>query len=533
MSSNHDDPASCTASNRPPAGPAVGADGDRSDRSGGVGRRSFVKGLGASAVGAVGLATGTDSADAFVISGTAAIGLGAAAAGAAGGAGLAYLARNQIEGLLGQGEDLSGYTGADALKSRIHTDVLNMKSTDERVMTSIRNNLANSETVAFAKGKAAAITEMNAEAPESAAVTALEDAVDSYYATIEKNILSHWDAQVSQANHHLAMVDAHEDLSLGLFDYTDTGMSGYNSINGTYPDATSTYTLVDGTDQTHSVYKIDSSAPAGTFSYSYGPTDTAGNNDINIRYTGGTDNVTYMVPDNFAAALSDVSARSSTVKTKLEGFVTDLYAEYGAGDIPTEDIIDPVTAATQMGQNTGMAGQAAEAAMMGIPTSASFSLWLELQDADGNTTEVEAEMYTNASPTDGSGNETGWEVGTTYDPANFDPPIYIAYEYIEPDSGEKSSDFIELDHPFTVIEATDAEGNEVTNVQNEERITQTADVTKLEEELAQLRDEQQRLQEEAQSGGGISWSDFEMFGLPGQAVALVALAVLSFFGLGD
>ena len=132
----------------------------------------------------------------------------------------------------------------------------------------------------------------------------------------------------------------------------------------------------------------------------------------------------------------------------------------------------PVTAATQMGQDTGMAGQAAEAAMLGIPTSASFALWLELQDADGNTFEVEAELYTTASPTDGSGNETGWEVGTTYEPSNFAAPIYVAYEYIDTESGDKSSDFVQIDEPFTVIDATDEDGNEVTNVANEERITQ-------------------------------------------------------------
>jgi len=33
-----------------------------------------------------------------------------------------------------------------------------------------------------------------------------------------------------------------------------------------------------------------------------------------------------------------VADRSSSVKTKLAGFVGDLYAEYGAGDIPTEDV---------------------------------------------------------------------------------------------------------------------------------------------------------------------------------------------------
>jgi hypothetical protein len=171
--------------------------------------------------------------------------------------------------------------------------------------------------------------------------------------------------------------------------------------------------------------------------------------------------------------------------------------------------------------------------MLGIPTSASFSLWLELQDTDGNTFEVEAELYTKASPTDGSGNETGWEVGTTYDPANFAPPIYVAYEYIDTESGEKSTDFVQLDEPFTVLEATDAEGNEVTNVANEKRITQTADVTKLEEELAQLRDEQQRLQQQSQGGGSFSFDSLSMFGLPGEVVALGVGAVVAFFGLNN
>jgi hypothetical protein len=228
-----------------------------------------------------------------------------------------------------------------------------------------------------------------------------------------------------------------------------------------------------------------------------------------------------------------VASRSSSVKTKLGGFVGDLYFEYGAGDIPTEDVVDPVTAATQMGQNTGMAGQAAEAAMLGIPTTASFSLWLELQDPNGNTFEVEAELYTKASPTDGSGNDTGWEVGVEYDPTNFDAPIYVAYEFIDTESGEKSTDFIQIDKPFTVIEATDEQGNSVTNVANEKRITQTADVTKLEEELAQVRSEQQRLQRQSQGGGGFSFDSFSVFGLSGEVVALGVGAAVAFFGLNN
>ena len=115
MSSN-DTPTSCNASDRPAARDRVGAD-DASVRS--VGRRPFLKGIGASAVGAAGLASSTQPANAFVITGTTALLVGGAIAGAAGGAGLAYLARDEIESVLGQGEDLSGYTGKDALIAQI------------------------------------------------------------------------------------------------------------------------------------------------------------------------------------------------------------------------------------------------------------------------------------------------------------------------------------------------------------------------------------------------------------------------------
>ena len=133
-------------------------------------RRVGAATLGASAVGVGGIRSSTQPANALVITGTTALLAGGAIAGAAGGAGLAYLARDNIEGILGQGEDLSGYTGKDALQVQIKEQSLTMQTVDERVFSSIENNLVNSETVAFAKGKVAALEKMNAEAPESEAV---------------------------------------------------------------------------------------------------------------------------------------------------------------------------------------------------------------------------------------------------------------------------------------------------------------------------------------------------------------------------
>ena len=456
-------------------------------------RRVGATTLGASAVGTAGIRLSTQPANAFV--GTTALLAGGAIAATAAGAALGYLTRDNIEGILGQGEDLSGYTGKEALRTRIEEQSLTMQTVDKRVFTSIRNNLANSETVAFAKGKAAALEKMNAEAPESDAVTAMEEAVNGYYATIQKNILTHWETQTSQINHHVTMAIAHENvLPSGWFEWQGSG------VESTERDRT-TVTLVSG--ETYEVETLVVSIEFEDVSSKIKPRTSSGSGEKEeFVFIGGADDVTTLTRGDYDSLLDTVANRSSSVKTKLEGFVGDLYFEYGAGDIPTEDVIDPVTAATQMSQNTGMAGQAASAAMLGIPTSASFSLLLELQDANGNTSEVDAELYTKAAPTDGSGNDTGWEVGVEYDPANFDPPIYVAYEYIDTESGEMSSNFIQIDEPFKVIAATDEDGNEVTNVIPEKRVTQTADVTKLEEELAQVRDEQQRLQEESQNNGG-------------------------------
>jgi len=169
--------------------------------------------LGASTVGAAGIRSSTQPANAFVISGSAALLVGGAIAGAAGGAGLAYLARDEIESVLGQGENLSGYTGKEALRTQIEEQSLSMQTVDERVFTSIENNLANSETVGFAKGKAGALEKMNAEAPEVDAVTAMEEAVDDYYSTIQKNILVHLETQASQIDHQVSMARAHADVA--------------------------------------------------------------------------------------------------------------------------------------------------------------------------------------------------------------------------------------------------------------------------------------------------------------------------------
>lgn len=448
--------------------------------------------------------------------------------GAAGAAALGYLINEGVDKFLGSSKDLSGFTGADALKAQIKEEVLQMKSADERVMTSIENNLANSETVALAKAKAAAIEKMNAEEPESEAVNAVDTAVNAYYATIEKNILTHYAAQARQVADQIIQIEANDGLDLD----STLNFKGPDWLTrGLENEGTKTITLLDDTQIDIPKIVLLANAPneAGDPTHSLTINGESGNR-MQFNVPDG-DNITYLDSRVFESTLSAAQSRADTVKTKMGGFVTDLYQEYGAGDIPTEDVVDPITAATELGTSTGLSSREAAAGIMGIPTSAGFSLRLRIRDDNGKTTEVDAELYTNAKPAD-----SGFQVGQTYDPSNFSDPIYISYEYVDPATGERSTDFTQVENPFTVIEATDEEGNSVDNVEPTERVTQTADVSKLEEQLAQLREEQVRLQEKAeeeQSSGGAGAGFFSEAG-PNTGILAAAVGALAIaFGLSQ
>lgn len=445
------------------------------------------------------------------------LGVGSAAAiapvvalGYAGAVGLGYLMFRNAEKATGEKKDYSGYTGLEALKTGIYEDALEAKSTDERVMTSIRNNIQSSQNVAIAKGKAALVTKLNEGATESEANTAMTNAVNEYYATIQKNILTHLRAQRDKLRDMVGSLEAHPDTSgqvptIKLYNKDNTpGYKGVNGFNGHTADeyaGTDSISLVNGESVDFSYIDIVHSAVTTEFRWK--PTVTVNSEPKEIlKFQSPEGNTTVYGFDRVVNAFEDCVSRRDEVNSQLVGLASDLYNNYEPGEIPTEEVLDPVTAATELGNNTGLSVREAQAGMMGIPTSAGFSLRLELRDGSGGTYEVDAEIYTNAQPNDSDGNPAGFKVGNTYDPDNFEAPIFVSYEYVDPETGERSTDFTEIIEPFTVLEATDQEGNEVTEVTPTSRTAQTADISSIEEELASIREEQQRLLEKSQSPGG-------------------------------
>lgn len=359
---------------------------------------------------------------------------------AAGAAAIAYLSGTDL--FTGDDRDYSGYTGATALHDEIYIGAKDMASTDERVMTSIENNITHSEAVAMTKGKKAIIEEMNAGNGETAAQTAMEAAIDEYYASIQKNILTHYNEQVRKIVHHYKQLDAHADImpsEVIVAGYTDTYTDDGQVSDQTYQDAgigdkTAAATLLNGETFDVEVRIWNYTGSTGShiptilpWTDDFSTTGSVPTHPLNLDWNPGTltiwqngddywswdykarettDTVTWMSNNGtprMVDAWDSLHASRDTVLADLSGFVSDVYAQYSAGDIPTEDLVDPVTAATELRQNyDNKSGQSAHAALMGIPTTADLTADLEIvsDSAEDGIWEVTADLFTSYVPTE-------------------------------------------------------------------------------------------------------------------------------------
>lgn len=445
-----------------------------------------------------------------------------ALAGAAAAAGLGYMAyevgKGNIEIAHGDNGDYSGYTGGTALIDDITAGVVEMQSADERVLTSIRNNIANSENVSLAKAKAAVIRAMNNGATESEAKTAMNDEINAYYSKIQANILKHWNSQLEQlAHHHQQIVDHSDTNPANQFELRDSDATlNYDSTYGWQGFHDLQMTLLDGTDHLYHTIEMQQNSGSDTDMYSRlidfldqkanvpcdGPNSYHGTPHLTTPVFNGK---AYHDEFQFTNAWNDLKTKRDDVNQQMQSFVSDVYSAYEPGEIPTEDLIDPITASTELNQDySHYSIQSAHAAMMGIPSNAELSLVMEVYPPNDETFEMEADIYTKHVPTDSDGNKGFKADGeTVYEPSTWADPLYVAYKaYDVADDGtitNEKRDFQKMEKPFTILKAEDADGKEVTKFKNDAEVNQTADVAAIEEELDQLRQKNRELQNKAQA----------------------------------
>lgn len=475
--------------------------------------------------------------------------VGAALAGAAVGA---YLG-SKVAGHFDDTEDLSGYTGSDALWNRIEDKALELKVTNEQVLSSLENTAEFADRSAYPEGMQTVVEKLNAGASQSVTQASMENAIDDYYTGVQTDVLTAYGNAYDQSQRW------YDNLAAFVPEDGDTdvlpeevlawrvGQTGWDQpsasmaeslygrvVNTNKEPVTYDVTLADGTAHTVEAYR---NTYSGHEMYPHVQLDGTRDliymgilpNEFRSDPAAATDDdyIQIVDLDRFHNLWSQLTASRDRVYQNLSTFVTDVYAAYEPGDIDTSNLLTPTDYAEMSSQEDGLAFAGAALNGLGIPTTGDPH---EIYLYDSDVT-VNGAIYA----LDGTLN---LDVGVQYSPdVDFpDTPLYMRYtgEFTDESTGETTTetDVVELTQDFHIESATADDGTELTQVGFTEGPTyDPADVASLQAQIEALHEEMLAMQEEAQSStggaGGVSASVFDRlditlpFGgtIPGEATA--------------
>ena len=583
MSSNHDDPASCTASNRPPDGPAVGADGSDTDRDTRLGRRTFVKGLGAAGAATVGLSSTASPAAAVDWS---AIGVTAGSYALFGPSIAVGWALREFE-VFGADAPAEGLT-PEVLKQQVYQTARTRKSTSASTILDNQNLLDGIEHNTYTDAKIAAIEELNAGSSESAVLDAANAAIDTYETTVKHNLLKTWNESINEAEQlHTALTDhpdtSPSDVMVTMKLSTDTQMAiGFGST---------TYDLPDGT-------TVDVQQPLADNDLSWDMWDTSGmTGDFCLRVSHDGNQFDYVKHSVWSAIWSEMDTKFQNVRDGISTWVTNVYSDVQSGTIEISDLVTPRERAAMMAEGEGTSQAIADLIALNIPvdpereatitmsdTGATISGTFALTDSsdgpletgktydtsnlsgdvyftadmslvegdwsayesgvDGGNitltedpydgTAVELETAANETVTVDSGNWTATGNGTWYYDASTDLETditeIVSARFLSASTDTNFQTF-QIQGSFTVDRLVNTQsGEEVTTTSFTSSEPQTDSNYITQDEWDQLEQQNQELiekYENSQSGGGIDLGHFDLFGIPGEIVAVVAAALVA------
>lgn len=317
------------------------------DVNGGITRRTFVKGAGATAgVAAVGM--GSSRLEAGPVQEAEAIAPLVIYGAAIGSSVAVGWALREFE-VVGADAPPEGLT-ADALEDRLYQTVVTRKSTNASTFIDNQNILTGIEHVAYADGKVAAIDSLNEQNTQQTVQDAGLAAVDAYETTIKSNFLKSWNESVSELFALKGAVDSHPDMTFGsLMTSPYWGAGGYTNDYEfeSLTQGTRAHTLPDGSEMDLLTVQ---SADTGDFDYSYDPVEV-------VEPGGGFDpfyfpapavpfrtaygNIDHLLYDEWSSVWTNINNTFEGVRNGLITWVEGVYSSVQSGELDTAELLTP------------------------------------------------------------------------------------------------------------------------------------------------------------------------------------------------
>jgi len=402
-------------------------------------------------------------------------------------------------------------------KNDAQAAAVSLGSRRESYQTVRRNQAENLDAILYMQGKAAAIEALNNGATEAEAKEAWNETVYNYTSLIIRNSLNDYGARASQAA-YLANQTGN-DSEPPIDDITGrTYQVTYNLPNDENVTVATVMSINSGNPAT----------PLYRMVWSGHPLSGTGPGQIHMIEVVGPDGQTWtdesqlieqwaqadwstLGDDVVVTLLQGQQFEESSIRPVLdaqnrsidngERVVSNIYENYSAGEISTEDLWDPVTAAQEASTERGTTGyyafSNAELAALGYTGDTNVTHVVETQittETIGQNNSSVVSTTHNATIegslflTDG---EMSLTTGQTYDPSNLSGSVYMTVATAENDTGAEirdMPDYIQIEDSFTIRNATDARsGEEVAVTEADDSNYESYNSTQVEKQLAELR----------------------------------------------
>jgi hypothetical protein len=420
------------------------------------------------------------------------------------------------------GDDTSDvYQEADTTETHVslstHADTI---ASDQHTLNVVMSNQVNdgSRSVAWSKGKAAAIEAMNNGSTKAETKTAATEAVEEYYSTMEVNMINSFNRS---ANRLLYLNSVHENTTGLSGSFAKAALGSDYPVHGEHAD----YTLRNGTVVTTQQFERDDGSSKHLWIANEDLSGWTGSSDYVFSSSDGSNigaayeaNVTSSLPDNTvidghnaSLVFNDIQSANSAMESNLDLWVDNTYDGYTAGDINSSDVLDPTTVAQEFSSDYNSTGYyayaAADLAIQGTNGTLNQSMVFDLHNGSAGRTSNETlngTLFTDWEPAVTNGS---FHTGQTYNADNSSSLVYVA-----------TNDGLRvIEGDFHIVEMVNTQTGETvenTTLQNYNRQTAEAGWNESQyQQLLELRQELDAAQAAAAGGSGGS-----------EALLLVALA---------
>lgn len=378
-------------------------------------------------------------------------------------------------------------TDAQQVRGDIYGDASTSATSADNSLTVLENYLNDTATSARIIGQNAYIRALNNGTSQAEARIAAQEAVQDYYATKQRNLISTWNTQVSQAEYLRSVAVSEEGLTnrtvrtLGV-SYTRTpryptiesfGTTNHTLVN---QETVETRTWTAGMIQNYGTTRITlTSGPRQISSGSGYDQYTAGGIEVQ-RPDSSYSNVTTLRAQRYLDLWNDIEAQNNRVEDDMAVLVNNTYSQYQSNDINNSDLVDPYTLSRRSpGESYQSWASAQLTALDANSPEALESTGAFVVNISGGPTR-EGILFV--------GDETTISAGETYNSSNLAGTEYVV----------GVNDTHELTGTWTVENITTRTGESVPNATYQDTTYQSENVSELIAQYETLAEERQEIE---------------------------------------